>query len=94
VHSHVLSDFAKEDQHWVAALCEAVAITPDARDRRDSTFQNRCICDAAKGFFDKGTRQRLPNGTIMTNGYFRDRFMDSNAVSSDCHVGTSTTVNA
>src|SRR5258705_9968896 len=54
VHSYVLSDFAKDERPWVAALCEAVAenaglLTTD----RDSTFQNKVhLTLQAKGFFD------------------------------------------
>jgi PTH1 family peptidyl-tRNA hydrolase len=50
----VLSDFAKDERPWVAALCEAVAdnaglLTTD----RDSTFQNRVhLAMQAKGFLD------------------------------------------
>ena len=56
VHNHVLSDFAKSDRPWVAALCEAVAdnaalLTSD----RDSTFQNKVhLALQARGFFEKG----------------------------------------
>jgi PTH1 family peptidyl-tRNA hydrolase len=55
VHSYVLSDFAKDERPWVAALCEAVAdnaglLTTD----RDSTFQNKVhLAMQAKGFLDK-----------------------------------------
>jgi len=55
VHGYVLSDFAKDERPWVAALCEAVAesaglLTAD----RDSTFQNKVhLAMQAKGFFDK-----------------------------------------
>jgi PTH1 family peptidyl-tRNA hydrolase len=55
VHGYVLSDFAKDERPWVAALCEAVAesaglLTTD----RDSTFQNKVhLAMQAKGFFDK-----------------------------------------
>jgi PTH1 family peptidyl-tRNA hydrolase len=54
VHSFVLSDFAKDERPWVAALCEAVAdnaglLTTD----RDSTFQNKVhLAMQAKGFLD------------------------------------------
>jgi len=56
VHSHVLSDFAKSDRDWVAALCEAVADNAGLlATERDSTFQNRVhLALQAKGFFDKG----------------------------------------
>jgi PTH1 family peptidyl-tRNA hydrolase len=56
VHGYVLSDFAKDERPWVAALCEAVAenaglLTAD----RDSTFQNKVhLAMQARGFFDKG----------------------------------------
>src|SRR5882757_4000503 len=52
VHSYVLSDFAKDERGWVAALCEAVAdsaalLTAD----RDSTFQNKVhLAMQARGF--------------------------------------------
>ena len=55
VHGYVLSDFAKDERPWVAALCEAIAesaglLTTD----RDSTFQNKVhLAMQAKGFFDK-----------------------------------------
>jgi PTH1 family peptidyl-tRNA hydrolase len=55
VHGYVLSDFAKDERPWVAALCEAVAesaglLTTD----RDSTFQNKVhLAMQARGFFDK-----------------------------------------
>jgi len=55
VHSYVLSDFAKDDRPWVAALCEAIADNAGllATDR-DSTFQNKVhLAMQAKGFFDK-----------------------------------------
>jgi PTH1 family peptidyl-tRNA hydrolase len=56
VHSHVLSDFAKDDMGWVAALCEAVADNAGLlATGRDSTFQNKVhLAMRAKGFFDKG----------------------------------------
>jgi len=52
VHGYVLSDFAKDDRAWVAALCEAVA---DSAARlatdRESTFQNEVhLAMTAKGF--------------------------------------------
>ena len=55
VHGYVLSDFAKDDRPWVAALLEAVADNAGllASDR-DSTFQNKVhLAMQAKGFFDK-----------------------------------------
>src|SRR5215469_15089211 len=55
VHSHVLSDFAKDDLAWVAALCSAVADNADLLTTgRDSTFQNKVhLAMQAKGFFEK-----------------------------------------
>jgi PTH1 family peptidyl-tRNA hydrolase len=55
VHGYVLSDFAKDDRPWVAALCEAVADNAGllATDR-DSTFQNKVhLAMQAKGFTSK-----------------------------------------
>ena len=54
VHSHVLSDFAKDDLGWVAALCEALADNAGLlATGRDSTFQNKVhLAMQAKGFFD------------------------------------------
>ena len=56
VHSHVLSDFAKDDMGWVAALCEAIADNAGLlATGRDSTFQNKVhLAMQAKGFFEKG----------------------------------------
>ena len=56
VHSHVLSDFAKDDMGWVAALCEAIADNAGLlATGRDSTFQNKVhLALQAKGFFEKG----------------------------------------
>ena len=56
VHSHVLSDFAKDEMGWVTALCEAVADNAGLlATGRDSTFQNRVhLAMQAKGFFEKG----------------------------------------
>ena len=55
VHGYVLSDFAKDERPWVAALREAIAENAGllATDR-DSTFQNKVhLAMQAKGFFDK-----------------------------------------
>jgi len=55
VHGYVLSDFAKDERPWVAALREAIAenaglLVTD----RDSTFQNKVhLAMQARGFFDK-----------------------------------------
>ncbi len=56
VHRHVLSDFAKDDRPWVAALCEAIADNVGLlATGRDSTFQNKVhLAMQAKGFFDNG----------------------------------------
>src|ERR1700757_4361325 len=56
VHSHVLSDFAKDEMGWVTALCEAVADNAGLlATGRDSTFQNRVhLAMQANGFFEKG----------------------------------------
>lgn len=56
VHGHVLSDFAKADQPWVEALCDAVADNAGllAADR-DSSFQNKIhLAMQAKGFASNG----------------------------------------
>ena len=55
VHGYVLSDFAKDERPWVAALREAIAENAGllATDR-DSTFQNKVhLAVQARGFFDK-----------------------------------------
>jgi PTH1 family peptidyl-tRNA hydrolase len=54
VHHHVLSDFAKADDGWVAALCEAVADNAGLLvTGHDSTFQNKVhLAMQGKGFFD------------------------------------------
>ena len=55
VHGHVLSDFAKADNDWVATLCDAVAehaalVAKGA----DATFANRVhLAMQAKGFLTK-----------------------------------------
>ena len=56
VHGYVLSDFAKDERPWVAALREAIAENAGllATDR-DSTFQNKVhLAMQARGFFDNG----------------------------------------
>ena len=54
VHHHVLSDFAKADDAWVKALCEAVADNASLlANGHDSTFQNKVhLAMQGKGFFD------------------------------------------
>ncbi len=55
VHHHVLSDFAKADDAWVTALCEAVADNAGLlATGHDSTFQNKVhLALQGKGFFEK-----------------------------------------
>jgi peptidyl-tRNA hydrolase, PTH1 family len=55
VHSYVLSDFAKDERPWVAALREAIADNAGLlATGRDSTFQNKVhLAMQAKGFFEK-----------------------------------------
>src|ERR1700742_1553402 len=54
VHHHVLSDFAKADDSWVTALCEAVADSAGLLVAgQDSSFQNKVhLALQGKGFFD------------------------------------------
>ena len=53
VHGYVLSDFAKDERPWVAALCEAIADNAGLLAAgRDSTFQNKVhLAMQGKGFF-------------------------------------------
>src|SRR3954465_10789024 len=55
VHGHVLSDFAKADNDWVATLCEAVAEHAALVAKgTDATFANRVhLAMQAKGFLTK-----------------------------------------
>ncbi|MBR0702252.1 aminoacyl-tRNA hydrolase [Bradyrhizobium diazoefficiens] len=55
VHGHVLSDFAKADNDWVATLCEAVAEHAGLVAKgTDATFANRVhLAMQAKGFLTK-----------------------------------------
>lgn len=55
VHGHVLSDFAKSDNGWVATLCEAVAEHAALLAKgTDATFANRVhLAMQAKGFLTK-----------------------------------------
>jgi peptidyl-tRNA hydrolase, PTH1 family len=56
VHAYVLNDFAKADDPWVEALCNAIAESAGllAKDR-DSTFQNKVhLAMEAKGFASNG----------------------------------------
>jgi PTH1 family peptidyl-tRNA hydrolase len=52
VHPHVLSDFAKSDRPWVAALCEVIAENaPLLVKGQDNSFQNKVhLAMDAKGF--------------------------------------------
>jgi peptidyl-tRNA hydrolase, PTH1 family len=54
VHHHVLSDFAKADDAWVTALCEAVAENAALlAARQDASFANKVhLAMQGKGFFD------------------------------------------
>ena len=55
VHGHVLSDFAKADNDWVATLCDAVAEHAALIAKgTDATFANRVhLAMQAKGFLTK-----------------------------------------
>lgn len=55
VHGHVLSDFAKADNDWVATLCDAVAEHAALFAKgTDATFANRVhLAMQAKGFLTK-----------------------------------------
>ncbi|UWU78095.1 aminoacyl-tRNA hydrolase [Bradyrhizobium huanghuaihaiense] len=55
VHGHVLSDFAKADNEWVATLCDAVAEHAALIAKgTDATFANRVhLAMQAKGFLTK-----------------------------------------
>lgn len=55
VHGHVLSDFAKADNDWVATLCDAVAEHAALGAKgTDATFANRVhLAMQAKGFLTK-----------------------------------------
>jgi len=52
VHGHVLSDFAKADRPWVAALCDVVAANAELLAQgKDASFQNKVhLAMTAKGF--------------------------------------------
>jgi PTH1 family peptidyl-tRNA hydrolase len=54
VHNHVLSDFAKSEKEWVAALCDIVADNAELLAKgEDSSFQNKVhLAMQAKGFYD------------------------------------------
>lgn len=60
VHGHVLSDFAKADNDWVAPLCEAVAEhAPLVANGTDTTFANRVhLAMQAKGFLTKDNGEK------------------------------------
>jgi PTH1 family peptidyl-tRNA hydrolase len=55
VHHHVLSDFSKDDDAWVTALCEAVADSAGLLAAgQDASFQNKVhLALRAKGFLEK-----------------------------------------
>jgi PTH1 family peptidyl-tRNA hydrolase len=52
VHPYVLSDFAKDERPWVAALCEVIADNAELLARgEDASFQNKVhLAMDAKGF--------------------------------------------
>ena len=52
VHPHVLSDFAKDERPWVAALTDVIAANAELLAAgRDASFQNKVhLAMAAKGF--------------------------------------------
>src|ERR1700759_3575257 len=54
LHHHVLSDFSKDDDGWVTALCEAVADSAGLLAAgQDSSFANKVhLALQGKGFFD------------------------------------------
>jgi PTH1 family peptidyl-tRNA hydrolase len=54
VHPHVLSDFAKDEKPWVAALCEIIADNAGLLVKgQDASFQNKVhLAMQAKGFGD------------------------------------------
>ena len=55
MHAHVLNDFAKSEQPWVIALCDAVAENAALIVAgQDSAFQNKVhLAMDAKGFGGK-----------------------------------------
>ena len=55
VYGYVLSDFAKDEREWVAALCATIADNAELLAKgQDATFQNRVhLALQAKGFFEK-----------------------------------------
>ncbi|WP_458757951.1 aminoacyl-tRNA hydrolase [Afipia sp. TerB] len=64
VHVHVLSDFAKSERPWVAALCDIVADNAAllASSGKDSSFQNKVhLAMQAKGFGAQGDAEGGPN---------------------------------
>ena len=52
VHAHVLSDFAKDERDWVAALCDIIADNAELLAKgQDASFQNKVhLAMQAKGF--------------------------------------------
>src|SRR3954464_9016252 len=59
VHAHVLSDFAKSERDWVAALRDIIADNAGLLAKgQDASFQNKVhLAMQAKGFLDKDTDQ-------------------------------------
>ncbi len=62
VHPYVLSDFAKDERDWVAALCDAVADNAELLARgEDATFQNKVhLALDAKGFAEPKAADKAP----------------------------------
>src|SRR5438552_15650377 len=54
VHAYVLNDFAKDERHWVEALCDIMADNAEALVKgQDASFQNKVhLAMQAKGFFE------------------------------------------
>ena len=63
VHGYVLSDFAKDERLWVAALIEAIADNAGLLARgEDNTFQNKVhLAMQAKGFEPKKSSEETEN---------------------------------
>ena len=59
VHGYVLSDFAKDERPWVAALTDAIADNADLlAQSKDASFQNKVhLAMDAKGFGPKATEE-------------------------------------
>ena len=62
VHAHVLSDFAKNEREWVAALCDAIADNAELLAKgEDNSFQNKIhLAMDAKGFVEHNPPEAPP----------------------------------